>query len=89
MDAVLSDDAVEFRLIRVLAPGDASARLPEARFIAPALEYRFAIHRAVDGHRVGRIHLRATRDPAILRALGGYEVDGEPRRNGSPCARSG
>ncbi|MBB4635357.1 GNAT family N-acetyltransferase [Longimicrobium terrae] len=84
VDAVLSDDTVELRLIRILAPGDVSARPPEARFLSPALEYRFAIHRRADGLRVGRIHLRATSDPAILRAVGhaGYEVDEEHRRNG-------
>lgn len=82
--AVLADDSIELRLIRVLAPGDEDARPPEARFLASALEYRFAIHRRADGLRVGRIHLRATDDPLILRALGhsGYEVDEAHRRNG-------
>ena len=82
--AVLADDAIELRLLRVLAPGDAAARPPEARFLSAALEYRFAIHRRGDGLRVGRIHLRVTHDPLILRALGhsGYEVDEAHRRNG-------
>lgn len=83
-EAVLADDAIELRLIRILPPGNPSARPPEARFLAPALEYRFAIHRRTDGLRVGRIHLRVTDDPLILRALGhsGYEVDEAHRRNG-------
>jgi|GEM_PF-6002857 len=83
-DAVLADEAIELRLLRVLMPGDADARPPEARFLAPALEYRFAIHRRTDGLRVGRIHLRITDDPLILRALGhsGYAVDEAHRRNG-------
>ncbi|HEU4881155.1 MAG TPA: GNAT family N-acetyltransferase [Longimicrobium sp.] len=82
--AVLADDAIELRLLRVLVPGDADARPPEARFLAPALEYRFAIHRRTDGLRVGRIHLRITDDPLIVRALGhaGYAVDEAHRRNG-------
>ena len=82
--AVLADDAIELRLLRVLTPGDATARQPEARFLAPALEYRFAIHRRTDGVRVGRIHLRITNDPLIVRALGhaGYAVDEAHRRNG-------
>jgi predicted acetyltransferase len=81
---VLADDVIELRLLRVLAAGDADARPPEARFLAPALEYRFAIHRRTDGLRVGRIHLRITDDPLILRALGhaGYAVDKAHRRNG-------
>jgi predicted acetyltransferase len=82
--AVLADEAVELRLLRVLAAGDESARPPEARFLAVAPEYRFAIHRRTDGLRVGRIHLRVTDDPLILRALGhtGYAVDEAHRRNG-------
>jgi tagatose 1,6-diphosphate aldolase len=82
--AVLADDAIELRLLRVLRPDDPSARPPEARFLASALEYRFAIHRVTDGLRVGRIHLRVTDDPLILRALGhaGYAVDEAHRRNG-------
>ena len=82
--AVLADDAIKLLLLRVLAPGDAAARPPEARFLSAALEYRFAIHRRGDGLRVGRIHLRVTHDPLILRALGhsGYEVDEAHRRNG-------
>lgn len=84
VDAVLADDVIELRLIRVLAPGDLAARPPEAHFLSPALEYRFAIHRRTDGLRVGRIHLRVTDDPLILRAMGhaGYAVDEEHRRNG-------
>lgn len=83
-DAVLADDAIELRLIRVIAPGDANARPPEARFLAEALEYRFGIYRLADGERVGRIHLRVTGDPLITRALGhsGYEVDEDHRQNG-------
>ncbi|HEX6371060.1 MAG TPA: GNAT family N-acetyltransferase [Longimicrobium sp.] len=82
--AVLADDVIELRLLRTLRPGDPSARPPEARFLSPALEYRFAIHRRADGLRVGRIHLRVTDDPLILRALGhaGYAVDEAHRRNG-------
>ena len=82
--AVLADDEIELRLLRVLYPGDLSARPPEARFLSAALEYRFAIHRRMDGLRVGRIHLRVTDDPLILRALGhaGYAVDEAHRRNG-------
>ena len=82
--AVLADGTVELRLIRVLLPGDLAARAPEAHFLSPALEYRFAIHRRTDGLRVGRIHLRVTDDPLILRAMGhaGYAVDEEHRRNG-------
>ena len=81
---MLADDAIKLLLLRVLAPGDAAARPPEARFLSAALEYRFAIHRRGDGLRVGRIHLRVTHDPLILRALGhsGYEVDEAHRRNG-------
>lgn len=83
-DAPLSDDTVELRLIRVLARGDAAARPPEARFLSSALEYRFAIHRRADGLRVGRIHLRITDDPVILRALGhsGYQVEEAHRGHG-------
>lgn len=83
-EAVLADDVIELRLLRVLHPGDSTARSPEARFLSAALEYRFAIHRRPDGLRVGRIHLRVTDDPLILRALGhaGYAVDEAHRRNG-------
>lgn len=82
--AVLSDDVIELRLLRILAPGDPGARPPELRFLCPALEYRFAIHRRADGLRVGRIHLRVTDDAAITRALGhsGYAVDEAHRRSG-------
>ncbi|WP_420127165.1 GNAT family N-acetyltransferase [Longimicrobium sp.] len=80
----MADDLIELRLLRVLHPANPAARPPEARFLAPALEYRFAIHRLSDGLRVGRIHLRVTDDPLILRALGhaGYAVDEAHRRNG-------
>ena len=81
---VLRDDVIELRLLRVLGPEDAGRRRPEARFLAAATECRFAIHRREDGVRVGRIHLRLTGDPAIVRALGhsGYEVDDAHRRQG-------
>ena len=83
-DAPFADDVIELRLIRVLSPEDATTRPPEVRFLSPAIEYRFAIHRRGDGVRVGRIHLRATNDNRITRALGhtGYEVDEPHRRNG-------
>lgn len=82
--AVLADDVIELRLLRVLHPGNPAARPHETRFLSAALEYRFAIHRRTDGLRVGRIHLRVTGDPLILRALGhaGYAVDEAHRRNG-------
>lgn len=81
---VLGDDVVELRLLRVLGPDDAEARPPEARFLSAATECRFAIHRRDDGERVGRIHLRLTDDPGIVRAVGhsGYEVDEPHRRRG-------
>src|SRR5688572_8433804 len=80
----LQDDVIELRLIRTLGPADVDKRPPEARFLAVAPEYRFAIHRRKDGVRVGRIHLRITDDPAILRAIGhcGFAVDEEHRRRG-------
>jgi predicted acetyltransferase len=80
----LGDDVVELRLLRVLGPGDAEARPPEARFLSAAPECRFAIHRRGDGERVGRIHLRLTDDPRIVRAVGhsGYEVEEAHRRRG-------
>jgi predicted acetyltransferase len=83
-DALLGDDAVELRLLRVLGPADADARPPEARFLASAPECRFAIHRRGDGVRVGRIHIRLTHDPTIVHAVGhsGYEVDQAHRRQG-------
>ncbi|MBW3570896.1 MAG: GNAT family N-acetyltransferase [Gemmatimonadetes bacterium] len=64
-------------------PGRRSHRASPATRPA-ALEYRFTIHRRADGLRVGRIHLRVTDDPLILRALGhtGYAVDEAHRRNG-------
>jgi len=70
--------------LRVLGPADADARPPEARFLAVAPECRFAIHRRSDGVRIGRIHLRLTDDPTVLRAVGhcGYEVDEAHRRQG-------
>lgn len=83
-DKLLSDDAVELRLLRVLGPGDEAARPPEARFLSRVTECRFAIHRRGDGGRVGRIHLRLTGDPEIVGAVGhtGYEVDAPHRRRG-------
>jgi predicted acetyltransferase len=50
--------------------------------VAP--EYRFAVHRRQDGLRVGRIHLRVTDHPDVVRTLGhmGYDVDEEHRRLG-------
>jgi predicted acetyltransferase len=82
--AVLRDDVIELQLLRVLGPDDAKRRPAEARFLAAAPECRFAIHRHADGERVGRIHLRLTDDPTIIRALGhsGYEVDEAHRRRG-------
>lgn len=82
--ALLADDAIELRLIRVLGPAEAERRPPEARFLAVAPECRFAIHRREDGERVGRIHIRLTDDPTIVRAVGhsGYEVDEAHRRRG-------
>lgn len=81
---LLADDAIELRLIRVMGPHNAEARPENARFLAPFPEYRFAIHRRADGVRVGRIHIRVTRDPWIVGSIGhsGYEVDEEHRRNG-------
>lgn len=81
---LLADDLVELRLIRVLGPAEADARPPEARFLAADPECRFAIHRREDGARVGRIHIRLTGDPLIVRAMGhsGYEVDEGHRRQG-------
>ena len=80
----LGDDVLELRLLRVLGPGEEDTRPPEARFLARAPECRFAIHRRSDGRRVGRIHLRLTRDPAIVDVVGhgGYEVDEPYRRQG-------
>ena len=71
-------------MIRVLGPEAAERRPAEARFLAAATECRFAIHRCADGVRVGRIHLRLTDDPTILRAVGhaGYAVDEAYRRLG-------
>ena len=83
-DSILRDDVIELRLIRVLGPADADRRPPEAQFLAPATECRFAIHRCEDGLRVGRIHVRLTDEPTIVRALGhtGYEVAEAHRRHG-------
>ena len=80
----LVDEIIELRLLRVLEPGDVASRPPEARFLCRVPEYRFSIHRQSDGLRVGRIHLRVTRDAAILRAVGhaGYAVDESHRRHG-------
>jgi len=81
---LLADEAIELRLLRVMGPHNVEARPENERFLGRVREYRFAIHRRGDGLRVGRIHLRATRDEAILRAVGhsGYAVDEEHRRNG-------
>ena len=83
-DEILRDDVMELRLIRVLDADDVAIRPAAARFLAAAPECRFAIHRRDDGTRVGRIHLRLTDDPTILRAVGhsGYEVDVLYRRQG-------
>jgi predicted acetyltransferase len=78
---LLEEGDVVLRLLRVIGPEDAETRAPEARFLAAAPECRFAIHRRDDGARVGRIHLRLTDDPAILRSMGhcGYAIDPEHR----------
>ncbi len=83
-ESELRDDVIELRLLRVLGPADVADRPPALQFLAAAPECRFAIHRLVDGTRVGRIHLRLSDDPAIVRALGhsGYEVDERHRRCG-------
>jgi len=83
-DGALSDDVIELRLIRFLPAGDLSRRDPTTAFLAAAPEYRFSIHRLVDCVRVGRIHVRITDDPDIVRALGhmGYAVGEEHRRQG-------
>ena len=84
-----ADDTIELRLLRVMGPHNVQARPQNERFLGRVREYRFAIHRRGDGLRVGRIHLRATRDEAIIRAAGhsGYAVDEEHRRNGyATCA---
>ena len=82
--ALLADDGVELRLLRVMGPHNAKERPPDARFLARVPECRFAIHRRRDGLRVGRIHLRVTREARIVEAIGhaGYAVDDEHRRNG-------
>lgn len=83
---ILGDDVVELGLLRVLGPADVESRPPEARFLARTPERRFAIHRRANGMRGGRIHLRPTDDPTIVRGVGhsGYEVDEPHRRHG--CA---
>lgn len=80
----VADGVVELRLIRVVPAGDLSHRSSDTAFLAAAPEYRFAIHRAADGLRVGRIHVRTTEDPTITSVLGhmGYAVDEEHRRLG-------
>ncbi|MES2524412.1 MAG: GNAT family N-acetyltransferase [Gemmatimonadota bacterium] len=80
----LSDGVVDLRLIRVIGPEEADARPANAQFMATAPEHRFAIHRVEDGVRVGRIHLRITSDPVVLRAVGhlGYAVDDAHQRRG-------
>ncbi len=82
--AILADDAIELRLLRVMGPANAAARSAAEQFFAHVPEYRFAIHRKTDGLRVGRIHLRVTNDDAITHAIGhtGYAVDEIHRRNG-------
>ena len=82
--AMLADEIVELRLIRVLQPGDVASRPPEAQFLCRVPEYRFAIHLCSNGLRVGRIHLRVSNDQDILGAVGhtGYAVDEAHRRNG-------
>lgn len=79
-----SDEVVELRPIRLLGPADVTARPAGLEFLSPVPEYRFAIHRCSDDLRVGRIHIRHTRDPAITRILGqlGYAVDPKHRRQG-------
>lgn len=47
-EAVLRDEVIELRLLRVLGPGDVMSRPLEARFLAAATECRFAIHRRAD-----------------------------------------
>jgi predicted acetyltransferase/ribosomal protein S18 acetylase RimI-like enzyme len=82
--AFLVDDIIELRLIRIMGPADAATRSADHQFMAHVPEYRFAIHRRSDDLRVGRIHIRATSDEKVLRALGhsGYAVDESHRRNG-------
>lgn len=82
--ALLSDEAIELRLIRVIGPHNVEARPEAERFLSRVPEYRFAIHRRTDGLRVGRIHLRVTVDKEIAESVGhtGYAVDELHRRNG-------
>lgn len=81
---LLADDVIELHLLRVMGPHNAEERPPAARFLADVPECRFAIHRRADGLRVGRIHIRVTRDERIVHAIGhsGYAVDEAHRRNG-------
>jgi predicted acetyltransferase len=82
--ALLSDGLVELRLLRVMGAHNAQSRPPDARFLGHVPECRFAIHRRRDGLRVGRIHIRVTREERIVHSIGhaGYAVDDEHRRNG-------
>jgi predicted acetyltransferase len=82
--ALLSDDAIELRLLRVMGPHNADARPANEQFLSAVPEYRFAIHRRSDGLRVGRIHIRATNDRRIVHSIGhsGYAVEEAHRRNG-------
>lgn len=82
--SLLTDDVVELRLIRVLGPADRELRDPPAQFLAVATECRFAVHQCRTGERVGRIHVRLTDDPTMLRAVGhtGYEIEEAHRRRG-------
>ena len=82
--ALLTDESVELRLLRVLGPVDRELRDPASQFLAAATECRFAIHQRDSGERVGRIHLRLAADVTILRAVGhvGYETDEAHRQRG-------
>lgn len=82
--ALLADEVVELRLLRVMGPHNTDARPADAQFLSRVPEYRFAIHRRSDGLRVGRVHIRVTDDEEIARSVGhcGYAVDESHRRNG-------